>query len=479
MTDKDASVRTDEFPNSSPQGKAPQWVRQRVAKRGPLATTLALGASVVLLTGCWDPARDLKIGTIGYATGFAGAVAVDEPRAALVARDTLSAGGSAVDAAVAAAWTMAVTLPSAVGVGGGGVCVVHDARSKTTEVLDFLPPPARGGAVASTQGGWVVSGREGWPVAVPALPRGLYALHAKYGRLRWEALMAPAETVARFGEPTSRALARDLAAAGSGLSGDSATRDVFTVGGTRMIGEGDRLQQVDLSSTLGRLRQLGPGALYDGVLGNQFLEAVQRAGGALTREQLRSYIPTWRATVRQSVGYDTLHVPPQGMVGHDMVTVWNGAAAPAAAARAEGGTGMVVVDGEGSAVACALTMNAPFGLGRMAPGMGILLAEPGPGDGMARVPLSSGLIVNHNVNEFRLGVAAAGGDASANAARAGQAAIPGGQPAQKAVAGLQGAAQTTLISCPLGVPARTDTCTVAVDPRGAGFAAIVGAEGER
>jgi gamma-glutamyltranspeptidase/glutathione hydrolase len=375
---------------------------------------------------------------------------------------------------------MAVTLPSAVGIGGGGVCVVHDARSKTTEVLDFLPPPQSGAAAGvSTQGGWVVAAREGWPVAVPALPRGLFALHAKYGRLRWESLMAPAEAAARFGEPASRALSRDLAFGGSALSGDSAAREVFTVGGTRMIGEGDRLQQVDLSTTLGRLRQLGPGSLYDGPLGAQFLESVQRAGGTLTREQLRSYLPVWRASVRQPVGHDTLHVPPQGVAGADMVTVWNGGAVSAAAAPAEGGTGMVVVDGEGSAVACSFTMNAPFGLGRMAPGMGILLAEPGPGQGMARVPLATGLIVNHNVNEFRLGVAAGGGDASANAARAGLAAIPGGQPAQKAVAGLKGAAQTSLISCPLGVPARTDTCTVAVDPRGAGFAAIVGSGGTK
>lgn len=442
---------------------------------------MAVAATAVMLAGCWDPARELEVGQIGAVTGFAGAVAVDEPRAALVARDALSAGGTAADAAVAAAWTMTATLPSAVGIGGGGLCVVHDARTKTTEVLDFLPPPATaggsGGAVTTAGGGWVVGGRGGWPVAVPALPRGLYALHAKYGRLRWEAVMAPAEAIARFGEPVSRALSRDLSV-GGGLGADAEARAVFAPNGTRLLAEGERLQQVNLAATLGRLRQHGPGTLYDGMLGNQVLEAVERAGGLLRREELRAYSPAWKPTARQQVGHEVLHAPPAGTAGHDLLAAFNGASTRAEPGRPEGGAGLVVVDREGSAVACGLTMNAPFGLGRMAPGMGFLLAEAGPAPGQSRVPLAAALMLNHNVNEFRLGVAAAGGDASANAGRAAQAAIPGGQPAGKAVAGISGAAETDLVSCPLGVPARPDTCTVAVDPRAAGFAAVVGREGE-
>lgn len=432
------------------------------------------------LAGCWDPARELTVGQVGAVTGFAGAVAVDEPRAALVARDALSAGGTAADAAVAAMWTMTATLPSAVGIGGGGLCVVHDARSKTTEVLDFLPPAsdqAGGGAVTAGGGGWVVAGRGGWPVAVPALPRGLFALHAKYGRLRWEAVMAPAENIARFGEPVSRALARDLSFAGSGLGADPEAREVFAVGGTRLLNEGERLQQVTLSSTLGRLRQHGPGTLYDGTLGNQFLEAVERSGGRMTREDLRAYAPTWRATARQAVGHETLHAPPAGVAGHDLLRAYTGGGAQPAPGGAEGGAGVVVVDREGSAVACGLTMNGAFGLGRMAPGLGFLLAEAGPAPGAARVPVAAALLINHNVNEFRLGVAAGGGDAAANAGRAAQLAIPGGQPAFQAVQGLAGQAETNLVSCPQGVPPRPDTCTVAVDPRAAGYGALIGREG--
>lgn len=61
----------------------------------------------------------------------------DEPRAALVGRDILSAGGSAADAATAMYLTLAVTLPSRAGLGGGGMCLTFDAVSGVTETLDF------------------------------------------------------------------------------------------------------------------------------------------------------------------------------------------------------------------------------------------------------------------------------------------------------------------------------------------------------
>lgn len=442
------------------------------------------------LGACGDPVRDnLTVGTIGVVTGFAGLVAVDEPRAGLIARDALSAGGSAVDAAVAAAWAMAVTYPSAVGVGGGGVCVVHDARSRTTEVLDFLPPPAIGGSFgASGLGGgdlpgMMVDNRNGWPVAVPALPRGLFVLHAKYGRLRWEATLAPAEQLARFGEPVSRALAAELTAVGGGLTGDASTRAVFGAdSGRRLVAEGERLTQPDLAATLGRLRQHGVGTLYDGTLANDFLTAVADAGGRLERETLRAWRPQWKPTGSAPVGNETLHVPASGMVGHELLAAWQGRAPASgeAGAPARGGAALLVVDGEGSAVACGLTMNGAFGLGRMAGGTGILLAQPGPREGQSLVPLAAGLLVNHHVNSFRHGVVAAGAGAVANAAQASRRAwVEGQQDPAPALSGLAAPAHTHLATCREGVPERTDTCRVGVDPRGAGLPTIVGPETAR
>src|SRR5690606_5528735 len=106
---------------------------------------------------------------------------------------------------------LSVTLPSTAGLGGGGVCLIHDPENGRTEALDFLPRAAAGG-----------------PVAVPANLRGMAALHARYGRLRWARVLSPAENLARFGTRVSRALAREIATAGDKLLADPGVRDVFT-----------------------------------------------------------------------------------------------------------------------------------------------------------------------------------------------------------------------------------------------------------
>ena len=154
-------------------------------------------------------------GTPGYVSGFLGGVSADEPRAALVAREVLSGGGTAAEAAVAAAFMLSVTLPSRAGLGGGGACLAYDPDKASVnggvpEAVLFVPPPGGGSA----------AGPGARPAAVPMMARGLYALFARYGRRPFESLTIYAEQSARFGIPVSRALARDLAVVAGPLAGD-------------------------------------------------------------------------------------------------------------------------------------------------------------------------------------------------------------------------------------------------------------------
>ncbi|MBM3559380.1 MAG: hypothetical protein FJX53_05785, partial [Alphaproteobacteria bacterium] len=161
---------------------------------GCLRLVLA-GAVLAALCACGGPSGP-QVGEVGYVTGFFGGVVADEPRAAIVGRDVLTAGGRASDAAIAAYFTMAVTMPSAASLGGGGACVMHDFYEKRDEAVVFLPGLARGGAGLGV---------------VPGNVRGLFALHARYGRLPWANLLRPAELLARDGHAISRAFAHDLA----------------------------------------------------------------------------------------------------------------------------------------------------------------------------------------------------------------------------------------------------------------------------
>ncbi len=410
-------------------------------------------------------------GTIGFVQGFLGGVAVDEPRASLIGRDILSSGGNAADVAVAVSLALSVTLPSSASLGGGGLCVVHDAKSNVTETLDFLPGAPSNFSPAAVH-----------PTAVPGTLRGLAVLHAKYGKLAWTQLVSPAETLSRFGYRVSRAFASDLKLLPPAAMADPEFRKIFGQGkGGGIIREGDFLKQLDLSAVLGRLRLRGAGDIYNGLMARQLIAAVAQAGGTLGGKDLRAYKPRWRPTLKvpyiknvtfhfpmmpgpsgvlaaQIMGmlienndwddyspgershllaevtgrasYDrgrwlrgdgTTAVPPETLVSEDAIErlaeafqedrhtpAGNARTGPVQALGNHVGASFVAVDREGSAVACVLTLNNLFGIGRIAQGMGIMLAAlPGP---LGRGPDSLGamLAINSVHNIFYYSAAASG-----------------------------------------------------------------------
>ena len=196
-------------------------------------------------------------------------------------------------------------MPSSASLGGGGTCVVFDHKTGVTEALEFLARPPRH-----------VDPKSSRPTAVPGNPRGFFALHAKYGVLRWERVVAPAENLARFGNQVSRAFAADLTAVEAALAREPESRRIFgNVDGSGLVGEGDFFRQVDLAAVLSRIRSQGPGDFYEGALAATLVEATREAGGTLTLEDLRAYAPRWRKTVTVETGNEIVHFAPPPTAG--------------------------------------------------------------------------------------------------------------------------------------------------------------------
>lgn len=359
------------------------------------------------LAGCGSD-KGPQEGTIGFVSGFIGGAVADEPHAALAARDVLSAGGTAADAAVALYFTLAVTKPAQAGLGGSGACVVFDYKTKETQALDFLPSVRPGEGV------------------VPGNVRGMFALQAKYGKLRWERLVGQAERLARFGGTVSRSTSRDLAAARSLIAADPGLAAIFLDRDGRTPPEGMVLSEPELAGTLAMIRR-APQDFYVGPFAARLAAVSAESGERLAPETIRDFVPTWRPAAAARFGDFAAYFPPTSG-GRLAAAAWQklvaeggysalpesgrGAAVVAAvpgqaSADPNPETSFVVADRGGSMVSCTVTMNRFFGTGRTVRGTGVVLAAP---DASSRNgSLAPMLVVNPNVSRPYFAASASGG----------------------------------------------------------------------
>ncbi len=450
--------------------------------------TLAVALSLSLLTsGCTTVSGlfggdKVTEGTPGFITGFFGAVVSDEPQATLAGRQVLSAGGNAADAAAAIALTLTVTLPSKASLGAGGACLVQNGDKGARGVPDavvFLSPAPASSAGADR------------PAAAPMLARGLFLLNARYGRTRFETLLGGAEQMAREGTPASRALLRDLAVVAGPLSADPGARAVFFPGG-QQIAEGARLVQPELAALYGQLRRAGVGDLYLGTIAQQLVAGSPQVGAGLTAADLRAALPrVTPALLLDGPNDATVAFLPDSVDGglaaaaayrvlaknpSDIAGAKSSALAAAAAARGTASlpqlpasTSFAVLDREGNAVTCAITMGNLFGTGRMAPGTGMMLAAS-----PAWLPpplLSAGMVTNRRSSAVRV---VAGGSGQENAPLAVAQALASSLADTGRVARIDPTAtpdpgRANIIACN-GTVTSPESCGWATDPRGFGYA---------
>jgi gamma-glutamyltranspeptidase/glutathione hydrolase len=250
-----------------------------------------------------------------------GAVAGEHQRAAEAGAEMLRRGGSATDAAIAAAAAGCVVHPSSCGVGGGGFALVRLATGNTL-ALDFRERAPAGATPDRFFDGGTPRPerlrRGGLAVAVPGEVAGWIALHHALGHLALGEVLAPAVRLARDGfdlaeAPHLRAQIehqRDLLAADAGL------RAVFLLPDGTAPGPGFRVVQRDLADTLEAIGERGAAAFYGGRVGRAIVSAVRRSGGVLEASDLAAYTPLWRRPlIAPARGRTVVTFPPPGSGG--------------------------------------------------------------------------------------------------------------------------------------------------------------------
>ena len=262
--------------------------------------------------------------------GAHGMVSSQEARATRVGVDILKAGGNAVDAAVAVGFALAVTLPRAGNLGGGGFMMIHRAGGDETIALDYretAPAAARSGMFLDAQGepDRAASTRTGKAVGVPGTVRGLAEAHRLYGSGRFTLadLIAPAEKLAREGIPVESGLADSLPRAAGLLGRWPSSRKIFFAG-ERPLQRGERLIQADLADTLGAIAKNGADAFHTGPIAERIAAAVREAGGVMTADDLAAYRPVLREPVRGTYrGYAIASMPPPSSGGIHLLQILN------------------------------------------------------------------------------------------------------------------------------------------------------------
>ncbi len=222
-----------------------------------------------------------------------GIVAAAQHLAADAGVSVLRQGGNAVDAAVATAYALAVTLPEAGNIGGGGFMTFRLANGRT-EFLDFREK-APGSATRDMYldpAGNLIPGKstDGWlAVGVPGSVAGLETARAIWGRLSRKADLAPAIHLARDGFILGEGDVAAFDEVRDRISGSPGLRALFAHPDGTPLHAGDRLVEPALARTLQSIARDGPDAFYRGPIGREIARASKAGGGIITSADLAAY----------------------------------------------------------------------------------------------------------------------------------------------------------------------------------------------
>lgn len=257
-----------------------------------------------------------------------GMVASEQALASQIGIDILKAGGNAMDAAVAVGFALAVALPNAGNLGGGGFMLVHDALHHQDIALDFresAPAAATRNTFLDANGN-VIDGKSLYThaaIGVPGTVAGLTHAQQRWGKLSLATVMAPAISLAEKGYPVSQTLARTLNTETDTMKKWPATRAIFWKGDAPLKA-GDWLVQKDLASSLRLIAKQGAKAFYRGPIARKIVADSQANHGLITAEDLQNYKPVERKPIRGPYRqYEIVTMPPPSSGGIHLLQILN------------------------------------------------------------------------------------------------------------------------------------------------------------
>ena len=259
----------------------------------------------------------------------AGMVAVQNAIAAEVGAAVLAEGGNAVDAAVAVGMTLAVTLPRAGNLGGGGFMLVYLAEEDRTIAIDYrekAPAAATADMYLDKNGDPIAAlSRFSYRAAgVPGTVAGMHHALTNYGTMEWAELLAPAIRVAERGMRVSPDLATALKRRRERLGADPATLKAYYKPNGEPYETGEILKQPDLAWSLRQLAKNGPDAFYKGAIAARIVAAMQANDGLITASDLAAYNVAEREPVRGTYrGYEVVAMPPPSSGGVLLIQMLN------------------------------------------------------------------------------------------------------------------------------------------------------------
>jgi gamma-glutamyltranspeptidase/glutathione hydrolase len=244
-----------------------------------------------------------------------------------IGRDVLARGGNAIDATVATAFALAVVLPSAGNIGGGGFIVYHGADGHTTS-FNFREkaPMAASSTMYLDETGEIRdnSNHEGiLAVGVPGTVAGLALAHERLGSMSWDELLEPAVRLAEDGFTVSWGMQWFLNWVVDNRVEYASTARVFSRDG-EPYRPGDRLQQRDLARTLQRIQEEGRDGFYEGETARLVAEYMRVRGGLITEEDLARYEAVEQAPTHGTYrGYDVYSMAPPSSGGTVLTEMLN------------------------------------------------------------------------------------------------------------------------------------------------------------